>query len=71
MQQELFPADKVLLQIAKKQELEANFYHWLQKHFDVEDIQYLNLMIDELDDEVFVKIAETWASNTFKNKVYY
>jgi len=71
MQEELFPGDLPLLEQSKKEELEGNFYHWLQRHFDVQDIQYLNLIIDALDEETFLEIAEQWAANTFENKVYY
>jgi hypothetical protein len=71
MQEKLYPGDLPLLERSKKEELESNFYHWLQHHFDVQDIQYLNLMIDELDEKTFLKIAEQWAANTIENKVYY
>jgi len=71
MQEQLFPGDITLLERSKKEELEGNFYTWLQQHFDVQDIQYLNLMIDAIDEDTFIEIAEQWAANTFENKVYY
>lgn len=63
--------DIPILERAKIEELEGKFHHWLQSHFDINDMHYINLIVNELDDEVFCTIAEKWASDTFKNKLYY
>lgn len=55
----------------KIEELEGNFYNWLQSHFDITDMPYINLMVDAIDEEAFSAIAVEWASGKYKNKVYY
>jgi hypothetical protein len=67
----LEPEDLYILQRAKEEELEDEFYDWLQSHFSSPDIKYLNLIIDKIDDKTFLDIAEQWAENAMKSKIYY
>lgn len=60
----------VMLQ-AKKEELEADFHQWLSSHFASTEVSYINDLVDLVDDEDFLKIAEKWAFSTKKSKVFY
>lgn len=63
--------DSIILAQAKKDQLEDDFAKWLRNHFDALDQHYIDAVIFATKDEDFLMIAEAWASNTSKNKVYY
>ena len=67
----LVTEDINILEQSKREELEDEFYDWLQSHFDPIDIKYLNMVVDVIDDATFFSIAEIWANEHMKNKIYY
>lgn len=64
-------AELLDLQQTKKEELEAEFHVWLQSHFDSTDDSYINALVGMVDDDQFCELAERWASNTKRTKVFY
>lgn len=59
------------LQRAKKEELVAEFHTWLQCHFDDDEEVYVNSIVTSVDDDKFCQIAESWADDKKRNKLFY
>lgn len=66
------PIDELTLeQITKKEELENNYYTWIQSHFSKQEQLFIDELLDCIEEETFFGLAEQWASSTFKNKLHY
>ena len=71
MSTELTQPELLDIQHTKKEELEAEFHIWLQAHFDSSEDKYINTLVSYMDETTFCKLAEEWATDKKRNKVFY
>ena len=71
MPSELTQPELLDLAQTKKEELEAEFHIWLQTHFDSTEDTYINALVSYMDEVTFCKLAEQWATDKKRNKVFY
>ena len=55
----------------QKDELIASFCNWLYLHLDPSALHFLNILLDQIDDDQILEVAEKWASTHKKSKIHY
>lgn len=55
----------------EREALAAEFHIWLQTRFEGTEEFYINTLVSKMSTEEFYELAESWATDTKRNKVFY